>query len=211
MSSSTIVKILSLVISASVIVQTTMAGDPDIPSDFIAPDGFPIDGKYFTYTGMRAFVQQSAPPSYFTYLRASKEEFAALDGLSVATIILGFRPGDVSPPHIHPRASELLFVVEGSLVVGFVDTNNKLFTQKLQTGDMFVFPKGLIHFQLNEDPKNHAISVSSLGSASPGLILVPNNLFNTSATIDDRVLSLSFKTNVFTIQVLKKALSTPYN
>ncbi|XP_057730467.1 germin-like protein 9-3 [Arachis stenosperma] len=211
MSSSTIVKILSLVISASVIIQTTMAGDPDIPSDFIAPDGFPIDGKYFTFTGMRAFVQQSAPPSYFTYLRASKEEFAALDGLSVATIILGFRPGDVSPPHIHPRASELLFVVEGSLVVGFVDTNNKLFTQKLQTGDMFVFPKGLIHFQLNEDPKNHAISVSSLGSASPGLILVPNNLFNTSATIDDRVLALSFKTNVSTIQLLKKALSTPYN
>ncbi|KAL1345595.1 hypothetical protein HN51_019331 [Arachis hypogaea] len=211
MSSSTIVKILSLVISASVIVQTTMAGDPDIPSDFIAPDGFPIDGKYFTYTGMRAFVQQSAPPSYFTYLRGSKEEFAALDGLSVATIILEFRPGDVSPPHIHPRASELLFVVEGSLVVGFVDTNNKLFTQKLQTGDMFVFPKGLIHFQLNEDPKNHAISVSSLGSASPGLILVPNNLFNTSATVDDRVLALSFKTNVSTIQVLKKSLSTPYN
>ncbi|KAL1371828.1 hypothetical protein HN51_002029 [Arachis hypogaea] len=211
MSSSTTVKILSLVISASVIVQTTTAGDPDIPSDFIAPDGIPIDGKYFTYIGMRAFVQQSAPPSYFTYMRASKEEFAALDGLSVATIILGFRPRDVSPPHIHPRASELLFVVEGSLVVGFVDTNNKLFTQKLQTGDMFVFPKGLIHFQLNEDPKNHAISVSSLGSASPGLILVPNNLFNTSATIDDRVLALSFKTNVSTIQLLKKALSTPYN
>ncbi|XP_015932017.1 germin-like protein 9-3 [Arachis duranensis] len=211
MSSSTTVKILSLVISASVIVQTTTAGDPDIPSDFITPDGIPIDGKYFTYTGMRAFVQQSAPPSYFTYMRASKEEFVALDGLSVATIILGFRPGDVSPPHIHPRASELLFVVEGSLVVGFVDTNNKLFTQKLQTGDMFVFPKGLIHFQLNEDPKNHAISVSSLGSASPGLILVPNNLFNTSATIDDRVLALSFKTNISTIQLLKKALSTPYN
>ncbi|MED6169206.1 hypothetical protein PIB30_019317 [Stylosanthes scabra] len=193
------------------IVQITMAGDPDILSDFIAPEGVSVDGKFFTYTGMRSFVQQTAPPSYFTYLRASKDEFPALDGLSVTTIILGFRPGDVSPPHTHPHASELLLVVQGSLLVGFVDTNNNLFTKKLETGDMFVFPKGLIHFQLNEDTSNPAISVSSLGSSSPGLILVPNNLFNTSATIDDTILALSFKTNVSTIQLLKKALSTPYN
>ncbi|MED6169205.1 hypothetical protein PIB30_019316 [Stylosanthes scabra] len=193
-------------------VQTSISGDPDILSDFIAPPGAaPVNGSFFTYTGLRDVVRQTGSPSYFQYLRASRDEFPALDGLSVSTIFLGFRPGDVSPPHVHTRASELLLVVQGSLLVGFVDTNNQLYTNRLQTGDMFVFPKGLIHFQLNEDTTNPAYSISSLGSSSPGLILVPNNLFNTSASIDDNVLALSFKTNVSTIQLLKKALSTPYN
>ncbi|XP_057731808.1 putative germin-like protein 9-2 [Arachis stenosperma] len=204
-------KIVSLMVCVFAIVQTSICGDPDILGDFIAPAGVPINGSFFTFTGMREWVGQTGSPSYFQYLRASKDEFPALDGLSVSTILLGFRPGDVSPPHVHPRASELLLVVQGNLLVGFVDTNNKLYTSRLQTGDMFVFPKGLIHFQLNEDTENPAFSISSLGSASPGLILVPNNLFNTSATIDDRVMALSFKTNVSTIHLLEKALSTPYN
>ncbi|KAJ6927664.1 germin-like protein 9-3 [Populus alba x Populus x berolinensis] len=38
-----------------------------------------------------------------------------------------------------------------SLQVGFVDTTNKLFTQTLQAGDMFIVPKGLVHFQYNAD------------------------------------------------------------
>ena len=37
-------------------------------------------------------------------------------------------------------------MVGGTLQVGFVDTTNKLFTQTLPTGDIFVFPKGLVHF-----------------------------------------------------------------
>lgn len=31
-----------------------------------------------------------------------------------------------SPIHTHPRATELLYVLEGQLYVGFVDTNSEL-------------------------------------------------------------------------------------
>ncbi|KAH8941627.1 hypothetical protein BDL97_14G052600 [Sphagnum fallax] len=34
---------------------------------------------------------------------------------------LDFAQGGLVPPHTHPRATEILFVVEGSLLVGFLN------------------------------------------------------------------------------------------
>ncbi|XVE59594.1 hypothetical protein DITRI_Ditri05aG0058300 [Diplodiscus trichospermus] len=52
--------------------------------------------------------------------------------------------------------AELLFLAAGSLEVGFVDTTNKLSTQNSPSWcDMFVFPKGLEHFQYNGDQTIH--------------------------------------------------------
>ncbi|XP_061366074.1 germin-like protein 9-3 [Gastrolobium bilobum] len=204
MSSSTF-KVLSLIISAFAIVQITRAGDPDILTDFIAPIGLPIDGNFFTYTGFRVLVGQNPPPSEFKVLKASMIEFPALIGQSVSYAVLQFPPSSVNPPHTHPRSAELLLVAQGSLQVGFVDTTNKLFTQNLQAGDLFIFPKGLVHFQHNADTKVPALAISAFGSANAGTISLPNTLFNT--TIDDTVLALAFKTNVSIIETLKQGFA----
>ncbi|PWA69814.1 germin [Artemisia annua] len=187
--------------------QITLAGDPDILTDFIPPPSpiaGPLGGNYFTFTGMRALV--NAPfPEAFKVTKAAMAEFPALNGQSVSYAVLQFPNGTVNPPHTHPRASELLFVLMGSLEVGFVDTTNKLFSQTLQQGDIFVFPKGLVHFQFNSDASNPALALSAFGSANAGTVSVPNSVFNT--TIDDQVLALSFKTDVPTIQKIKSGLS----
>jgi quercetin dioxygenase-like cupin family protein len=67
-------------------------------------------------------------------------------GISLAHI--DYTPYGLNPPHTHPRGTENLTVLEGSLYVGFVTSNpdNKLFTKALNKGDVFVFPQGLIHF-----------------------------------------------------------------
>ncbi|KAM3740762.1 hypothetical protein ACB098_08G123200 [Castanea mollissima] len=127
----------------------------------------------------------------------------SMDGVSSA--ILQFPAGTPNPPHIHPRASELLFLFQGTLQVGFVDTTNKLFTQTLQAGDIFVFPKGLVHFQYNADTQIPAIAVSAFGSANAGTVSLPNTLFTTG--IDDNILAKSFKTDIATIQALKAGLA----
>nr|GFB00606.1 germin-like protein 9-3 [Tanacetum cinerariifolium] len=54
-------------------------------------------------------------------------EVPALNGQSVSYDVLQFPNGTVNPPHTHPQASELLFVLMGSLEVGFVDTTSKLY------------------------------------------------------------------------------------
>ncbi|MBA0576554.1 hypothetical protein Golob_024592, partial [Gossypium lobatum] len=104
-------------------------------------------------------------------------------------------------PYTHPRATELLFLTYGVLVVGFVDTTNKLFTQRLQAGDIFAFPKGLVHYQFNCAENDFAVAVSAFGSAAAGTISVPSTVLATG--IDDEILAKSFKTDVYTIQKLK--------
>ncbi|KAB2087781.1 hypothetical protein ERO13_A04G106033v2 [Gossypium hirsutum] len=198
-------KLLSLVLSSFVIVQIALAGDPDILSDFLAPNQNNVDGSFFTYTGMRVLVNQSTFPANFTILKASMVEFPALNGQSVSYAVLQYPASSLNPPHTHPRAAELLFLVDGSLEVGFVDTTNKLFTQSLQAGDMFIFPKGLVHYQYNADPNNPAIAISSFGSANAGTVSLPKTLFATN--IDDTILAKSFKTDVSTIQALKAGLA----
>lgn len=192
----------SLVITAPV----SEAGDADILTDFVVPANAtgPVDGNFFTFTGMRALMG-AASPAAFKVTKASLAEFPALNGQSVSYAVLQFPAGTPNPPHTHPRSSELLFLVDGSLQVGFVDTTNKLFTQTLQAGDMFVFPKGLLHFQYNPDAQNPAVAISAFGSASAGTVSIPVTVFTTG--IDDNILAKSFKTDVATIQALKAGLA----
>ncbi|KAL7202244.1 hypothetical protein ACSBR1_033839 [Camellia fascicularis] len=182
------------------------AGDPDILSDFIVPATFnnPIDGNFFTFIGMRGLPANSTNPPIFKVTKATMAEFPALNGQSVSMAVLQFPAGGVNPPHTHPRSAELLFLVEGSMEVGFVDTTNKLYTQTLQAGDMFVFPKGLVHYQYNADVTKEATAISAFGSANAGTVSAPVTLFATG--IDDGILAKSFKTDVATIQKLKAGL-----
>lgn len=197
-------KFISLLISSFAIIQLAMA-DPDIISDFITPTpNATVDANYFTFTGMRVLVG-GTPPTTFTVLKATMAEFPALFGQSVSYAVLQFPSGTVNPPHTHPRSAELLFLVGGTLEVGFVDTKNNLFNQTLQAGDLFVFPKGLVHYQYNADSQNSAIAISAFGSASAGTVSIPATLFTTN--IDDNVLALSLKTDVATIQKLKAGLA----
>ncbi|XP_047976089.1 germin-like protein 9-3 [Salvia hispanica] len=190
---------------ALALIQSSTAGDPDILTDFILPLNTPppADGGFFTFTGFRPLVTAPFPPT-FKVFKAGMEQFPALNGQSVSYAVLMYPSGTVNPVHTHPRSAELLFLVQGSLEVGFVDSTNKLYTQNLQQGDVFVFPKGLVHFQYNADAKNPAVAISAFGSANAGTVSLPNTLFNT--TIDDTVLALSFKTDVATIQKLKAGL-----
>ncbi|ONI01330.1 hypothetical protein PRUPE_6G133300 [Prunus persica] len=197
-------KFFSLLISSFAIVQMAMAGDPDILTDFVVPPNGTVDGNFFTYTGFRVLVG-GAPPTAFKVLKASLAEFPALNGQSVSYAVLQFPSGTTNPPHTHPRSAELLFLIQGSLQVGFVDTKNNLFTQTLQVGDLFVFPKGLVHFQYNADSQKPALAISAFGSANAGLVSIPSTLFTTG--IDDNVLAISFKTDVATIQKLKAGLA----
>ncbi|KAK4409088.1 Germin-like protein 9-3 [Sesamum angolense] len=193
-----------LLLASLAMIQISMAGDPDILTDFIIPPNSPPpDGNFFTFTGMRSLVSAPIPPT-FKVVKATLDQFPALNGQSVSYAVLIYPAESVNPVHTHPRSAELLFLAQGSLEVGFVDTTNKLYTQTLQQGDVFVFPKGLVHFQYNADAKTPALAISAFGSANAGTVSLPNTLFNT--TIDDSVLALSFKTDVATIQKLKAGL-----
>ncbi|KAI3901200.1 hypothetical protein MKW92_013451 [Papaver armeniacum] len=180
------------------------AGDPDIITDFVIPANASLDGSSFTFTGIRNLCA-SGPPATFRLTKIGMKEFPALNGQSVSMAILDYPSGSVNPPHTHPRSAELLFVVQGRLDVGFIDTTNMLFTQTLQPGDMFIFPKGLVHFQYNKNDTEPATAVSAFGSANARTLSVPTSVFTTD--IGDEILAKSFKTDVATIQKIKAGLA----
>lgn len=71
-------------------------------------------------------------------------QISGLNTLGISLARVDYAPYGLNPPHIHPRATEILTILEGSLYVGFVTSNpeNKLFTKVLNKGDVFVFPQG---------------------------------------------------------------------
>ncbi|XP_020262324.1 LOW QUALITY PROTEIN: putative germin-like protein 9-2 [Asparagus officinalis] len=182
------------------------ASDPDIITDFIIPQNLTLpmileSGNLFTFSGLRILFDDNTPePDSFTVYKASASEFPALLSQSVSFAVLFFPLETVNPPHIHPRSAELLLLINGMLDVGFVDTQNNLYTQTLQPGDMFVFPKGLVHFQTCRG-KEPAIAVSGFGSANAGTVSIPKSAFGSG--IDDEVIAKSLKTDVSIVQKIK--------
>lgn len=87
-------------------------------------------------------------------------------------------------PHSHPRASELFFVFKGVVIAGFVDTSNKLFQTVLRAGDVFVIPKGLLHFCFNIGYE-FATVFSVFNSQNPGLVGISGAMFE----LDSEVIS----------------------
>lgn len=109
----------------------------------------------------RLYMATSSHPPFCTAVLAYDGNFTtvtlvnvgvlpALQGLGMFTALLQFAAGEVNVPHTHPYGTQVLFVLEGTVVdVGLIDTTNKLLTHTPKAGDIFVLPKGLVLFLIN--------------------------------------------------------------
>ncbi|PHT27790.1 putative germin-like protein 2-1 [Capsicum baccatum] len=125
--------------------------------------------------------------------------FPGLNTLGISFARFDYAPYGLDPPHTNPRGSEILVVVEGMLYVGFVTSTsgpnmrNRLFTKILHPGDVFVFPVGLIHFQLNVGKEAKAVAFAAFSSQNPGYNIVANALFGSHPPINDDILAKAFQ------------------
>nr|POF14758.1 germin-like protein subfamily 1 member 20 [Quercus suber] len=128
-----------------------------------------------------------------------------LNTLGISLARIDFAPYGQNPPHTHPRGTEILVVLEGTLFVGFVtsNTDNRLFTKTLNKGDVFVFPVGLIHFQVNVG-KTNAIAISGLSSQNAGAITIANAVFGSNPPINPDVLTKAFQLDKKVVKYLQK-------
>ncbi|XP_066353331.1 germin-like protein 12-2 [Miscanthus floridulus] len=130
-----------------------------------------------------------------------------LNTLGISLARIDYAPLGQNLPHTHPRATEILTVLEGTLYVGFVTSNtdngNKLFAKVLNKGDVFVFPHGLIHFQFNPICDKPAVAIAALSSQNPGAITIANAFFGSKPPISDDVLAKAFQVQKGTIDWLQ--------
>ena len=77
----------------------------------------------------------------------------------------------MNTPHTHPRATEFLYVVNGTgLEVGFIEENGARFVSNIVLpGEGTIFPKGSIHFQQNLGCDTLTF-VAALNNVDPGVL-----------------------------------------
>ncbi|KAJ9681957.1 hypothetical protein PVL29_018046 [Vitis rotundifolia] len=122
------------------------------------------------------------------------DKIKGLNTLGISIVRIDYEPYGENPPHTHPRATEILTVLEGTLYVGFVTSNpeNRLISKVLNKGDVFVFPIGLIHFQFNVGHTN-AVAIAGLNSQNPGVITIAKAVFGSNPPINPDVLTKAFQ------------------
>lgn len=120
--------------------------------------------------------------------------FPGLNTQGISMSRLDLAPGGVNAPHSHPRASEIIIILEGTVLAGFVTSNpeNKLFSKVLKKGDVFVFPLGLVHFQLNVG-NGPAVALNFLDAQHPSGVPFARNVFGSNPPISSDVLARSFQ------------------
>jgi quercetin dioxygenase-like cupin family protein len=128
--------------------------------------------------------------------------YPALNTLGLALARIDVAPHALVPPHTHPRATESFYVLAGSFLVGFVDTNGKLFSAHVGKGDVFVFPKGLVHFQLSTCKAEVSTAIATLNAQNPGTQLIAPALFGSH--VPDYVLEKAFAIDAETVHKIQK-------
>ncbi|KAM0952518.1 putative rmlC-like cupin domain superfamily, rmlC-like jelly roll protein [Dioscorea sansibarensis] len=182
-------KLLHILLLTIVSFPATLAGDPNVLSRFLIPsqlNSTSLNPTIFTFSGFRLLINPDVSEN-FTVVKASMtHEFPALNCQSVSYAVL------------------LLLLIR-KLNVRFGYTSGKLYTQRLEAGDMFVFTKGLVHYQ-HSSPEGPAYAVSAFESAAAGTVSVPRTVL--SSGIDEVVvLAKFFKTDVAIVEKIKDGLA----
>ncbi|KAG6418370.1 hypothetical protein SASPL_120573 [Salvia splendens] len=149
---------------------------PAGPAGYSCKSAANVTTADFVFTGLRKggntsnIISAAVTPAF-------DAQYPGLNGLGLSIARLDLAPAGVVPFHTHPGASELLLVVQGTIVAGFVSSfANQVYVKKLEKGDLMVFPQGLLHFQINGGGRT-AVAFASFGSANPGLQITDYALF----------------------------------
>ncbi|OAY71269.1 Germin-like protein 3-8 [Ananas comosus] len=126
--------------------------DPDPLQDFcvanlqatdITVDGFPCKPTSSVVSDDFFFSGLSAPGNTNNMFgsnitQANVANFPGLNTLGLSMNRVDLVPGGVNPLHSHPRATELGFILQGEVLVGFVSTANAFYSKTVKAGESFV-------------------------------------------------------------------------
>ncbi|KAJ6471588.1 RmlC-like cupin domain-containing protein [Mycena vitilis] len=135
------------------------------------------------------FNNQPTPGKGGSILLATVDNFPILEELGISGAISFIEPCGLNIPHFHPRASEILTVIEGVLDTGFVQENgfNTEIETQLGKYQATVFPMGSIHYQQNPTC-SPAVFVAALGNEDPGRSDIATNFWMLPSDVIDAAL-----------------------
>ncbi|KAM2182718.1 hypothetical protein COP2_034055 [Malus domestica] len=172
---------------------------------FVCKDAANATAEDFFFTGLaKPGLTNNTFGSLVTL--ANVEKIPGLNTLGVSLARIDYAPGGINPPHTHPRATEIVYVLEGELDVGFITTANKLIRKTTKQGEVFVFPKGLVHFQ-NNNGKSPASMIAAFNSQLQGRVKIALTLFAATPEVPENVLTKTFQVGTKQVDKIKSKLA----
>lgn len=197
-----------------------MRGDSELLQDFCVADtkssvftnGLPcldpakVTAQHFVTSVLRTPGNTSGTPTAATFIGVNPQNLPGLNTLGITLARIDIAPGGITGPHIHPRGTEISYVLKGKILAGFVEPRaNKLFSQTLEAGDVFVVPKGALHYAANVGDTD-AVAINALSSQNPGFLYLPFATFASTPGIPKDILAKSFAITEAQVEQIKKTL-----
>lgn len=206
-------KLVVVMLVATAIVFNSVFADPDLLQEVCVADltsGVKMNGYACkeNFTADDFFFAGLSKPGLTNntfgslVTAANVQKIPGLNTLGVSFSRIDYAPGGLNPPHTHPRATEIAFMLDGELEVGFITTTNTLYTKTIKKGEIFVFPKGLVHFQKNNG-KVPAAAIVAFNSQLPGTQSIGATLFAAVPPVPDYVLSQAFQVGTEDVEKIK--------
>ncbi|KAL9224662.1 hypothetical protein vseg_000678 [Gypsophila vaccaria] len=146
----------------------------------VTPAGYPCQNPANITVDDFVFTELNVPADTTTNVFklgatfAVDTTFPGLNGLGLSMVRLDIGVGGVVPIHTH-RVSELILVIDGPILAGFIAEDNTAYYKTLYKGDIMVFPQGMLHFQVNVGD-SPALAFVSLNSPNPGFQFTTTSL-----------------------------------
>jgi len=151
-----------LLTAATQVERVSLLNDTDFVFDFFHPNASAITG-----TGLDGKI-----------VTAKRDTMPALTDNGIALSVGYLGPCGLNTPHIHPRATEFNFAVNGTLRTGFIQENDARFIMNtVYPGQAALFPQGAIHFEMNLGCEP-IIFVAAFSFEDPGTTSLANNFLN---------------------------------
>ncbi|KAH9864550.1 hypothetical protein J1614_010485 [Plenodomus biglobosus] len=111
-------------------------------------------------------------------ITADAATFPALTGLGISIALLKLAPCGMLPPHLHPRATNLVTAITGNTTSWMIAENGvRTYRVDLTPMRMTIFPHGSLHVMQNNDCEP-ALLVSSLNSDDSGTLNILPSLWS---------------------------------
>lgn len=112
----------------------------------------------------------------FSFLR-NKKILGTLPEFGTSHNVATVEPCAMIAPHVHPRGTETVYMIEGEMLWGLVEENGgREGSAVIKVGQSITFPQGLMHFGQNLSCKQ-ALRIAFFSHRDPGAQSIMPNFF----------------------------------
>ncbi|KAL3152489.1 hypothetical protein ABBQ32_001524 [Trebouxia sp. C0010 RCD-2024] len=171
-----------------------------IPVPFLPAETEAMQRTMSNYTGFKYTISQATPSDSTPNGNIKQNQvgnnpfLSTLPGTGNAQTVVTMGPCAGNTPHVHPRGSEISFLLYGNITFGMIEENansNNPVIVNMTAGDTVHIPTGIMHFSINNQCEPAAF-LANFGVSDPGtqtiwnsFIRIPSDVLNAATGLPE--------------------------